>query len=313
MCRAIGYLVVAGLSACDTPTCPVAALGAPRDFAANPTVVEQPDFDRLVAVSDVHGGYDRLVALVLGNGLIASTPTSPASVTWAGGDATLVVTGDLIDKGAQSVEVIDFLRALEPSAALAGGRVIVTLGNHEAEFLADPYNGKADTFDRELSAGGLDPCSVATTEPRGVWLRARPFAARVGEWFFSHAGQTAGLDIQGLEAALEDGLAGNSFGDPEIIGSDSILESRAWWDASPDVARTNAAALGVAHVVFGHTPDALGPSGAIATSQEGLLFRIDVGMSPAVNDSSGALLLVTHDAGGDVAVELRPDGSSRPL
>ena len=60
----------------------------------------------------------------------------------------------------------------------------------------------------------------------------------------------------------------------------------------------------------GHTPDALGPAGAIATSQADLLFRIDVGMSPAVNDSSGALLFIAKDG---PAVELRSDGSSRPL
>ena len=275
-----------------------------------PAIVDQPTVDRLFAVSDVHGGYDRLVALLLGNGLIGSTPTTPASVTWAGGNATLVVTGDLIDKGSQSVEVVDLLRALEPSASTAGGQVIVTLGNHEAEFLANPFNSKADSFDSELSAAGLDPCVVASTDPRGVWLRSRPLAARIGAWFFSHAGQTAGLDLPHLEAALEAGLAGNRFDDPEIIGADSILESRSWWDASPDVAQANATALGVEHIVFGHTPDALGPAGAIATSQANLLFRIDVGMSPVVNDSHGALLFVTRSG---VAVELGPDGSSRPL
>jgi hypothetical protein len=305
------HCFIVALAACSSQTCPATDPGPTRDFTVSPAVVDQPSFTRLFAISDVHGGYDRLVVLLLANGLIASPPVSPSACSWSADDATLVVIGDLIDKGAQSVEVVDCFRALEQSAARAGGQVIVTLGNHEAEFLADPYNSKADPFDSELSAEGLDPCVVATSDPRGRWLRTRPLAARIGDWFFSHAGQTAGRDVAGLERALEAGLAGG-FADSEIIGADSILEARDWWDAPSGVAQTNADALGVAHLVFGHTPDALGPPGAIATSSD-LLFRIDVGMSPAVNDSDGALLGVTHTATGEAAVELRADGTSRSL
>jgi hypothetical protein len=46
----------------------------------------------------------------------------------------------MIDKGPDAPDVVRFLSALQTSAASAGGRVIVTMGNHEAEFLAAPTN-----------------------------------------------------------------------------------------------------------------------------------------------------------------------------
>ncbi len=308
----VAAMAVVADTACSTRSCPTIA-PAPRDFTISPTIVDQPSFTRLYAISDIHGGYDRMVALLMQWGLISASPASPELVEWTGGDATLVVTGDLIDKGSQSIEVIDSLRALEASAATKSGHVIVMLGNHEAEFLADPYNSKADAFDSELTSQRLDPCVVATTEPRGIWLRTRPLGARIGDWFFSHAGETHGRTLAELEQGLRSGLAANDFRDAAVIGSESILESHDWWKASPQTAQRNADALGAAHIVFGHTPDALGPRGSIATGENGLLFRIDVGMSPAVDDSPGALLEITHETSDEVARELRADGNTNTL
>lgn len=303
-------LVTATLAACGSPTCPTVAIAA-RDFTAAPTIADQPSFTRLLALSDVHGGYDRMVALLLRYGLIGAAPATPSDAVWSGGDATLIVTGDLIDKGSQSLEVVDFLIALQTSAG--SGRVVVSLGNHEAEFLADPYNTKAATFDSELTAAGLDPCVLASAAPRGMWLRALPLGVRIGAWFFSHAGQTHGRSATELARALEAALVANDFRDDEIIGADSILEARGWWETSANVALADATALAVAHLVFGHTPDALGPAGAIAVGEGGVLFRIDVGMSPAVDNSEGSLLEVVHDGSAEVATELRADGSRVPL
>jgi hypothetical protein len=64
----------------------------------------------------------------------------------------LVVTGDLIDKWSGSLEVIALLRRLQSDAADQGGRVIITMGNHEAEFLANPLGKKTKEFRSELTA-----------------------------------------------------------------------------------------------------------------------------------------------------------------
>ena len=116
--------------------------GPSRDFGAHPAILEVDEADQLYVLSDPHGHYDELVKVLSANHLIASASasTDPSKVKWTGGTAMLLVLGDLIDKGESSLEVIDMLRTLERQAPQSGGRVIVTMGNHEAEFLADPKN-----------------------------------------------------------------------------------------------------------------------------------------------------------------------------
>jgi hypothetical protein len=268
-------------------------------------------------MSDVHGGYDRMVALLVAHHVIAGSPATPEAVQWSGGSSVLVVAGDLMDKGPAPLEAIDLLRTLEPQAATAGGRVIFTLGNHEAEFLDDPENDKAtkdDGVDQEIHAHGLSPVGIANgSDPRGVWLRDRPFAARIGAWFFAHAGNTKGRSVQDLEQAFRAGILAHDYDDAEMIGGDSILESRGWYDGDSITASRYADAVGAQHIVFGHQPDAIGPRGEIAVGFGGALFRIDCGMSPGVNDSQGKILRIRHDGGMDVAESLDPDGSVREI
>jgi hypothetical protein len=324
--------VVASVACSSAPSVDVG--GAREAPGANPASARAPhlttratrslalQFDAppagVYAISDVHGGYARVAALLANNGIVRAVPPSPAEVEWTAGSAILVVCGDLVDKGPQPVEVIDFFRALEPSAESAGGRVVVLLGNHEVEFFSDPNNAKAsgsDGFDTELAAERIAPASVASgADPRGAWLRGKAIAAKVGGWFFAHAGNTKGRTLAALDGALVAALAAHpDYDDPEFTGPDSILESRDWFN-DPAAAATNATALGVGHVVFGHTPSALGPKGAIATARNGALFRIDCGMSPDVDDSQGCILHVRSlDPATEVARALDAGGRAVEL
>ena len=56
---------------------------------------------RVVAIGDVHGAYPQLVALLQQAGLI------DASRRWIGGTASLVQTGDVVDRGAQTRECLE--------------------------------------------------------------------------------------------------------------------------------------------------------------------------------------------------------------
>ena len=317
---ACALAVLFAVAACATHTkttyVPVPA-SAVRDWAAHPATLDLPAPSAIYAVSDPHGGYDRLAALLAASHVIAAFPPSPEAPAWAAGDALLVVAGDLVDKGPQPLEVIDFLRALEDGATAAGGRVVVVMGNHEAEFFVDPGNSKADGsdgLDHELRARGIDPVSVASgADAHGQWLRERPLAVRAGSWFFAHAGDTHGRSLAALDAALRAAIDAHAdYDDPELVGDDSLLESRGWY-ADSAVAPRNASALGVAHVVFGHDPHALGPRGAIAVAQGGALFRIDCGMSPDVNDSSGEVLRVRGVGASEVAEAIDARGNVREV
>ena len=72
--------------------------------------------DRIVAVGDVHGDFDSLSLILRRVGLVDELNR------WVGGNATLVQTGDLIDRGPKGREAMDLLIWLEKDAAKAGDR-----------------------------------------------------------------------------------------------------------------------------------------------------------------------------------------------
>lgn len=298
-----------------------AILTPPRDWDAHPAIVEIDDADEIYAVSDVHGQYDAFVELLSANHLVAGAPSTPSQARWTGGSAILVVAGDLIDKGPRSVEVIDLVRALERSAPSSGGRVVTTIGNHEAEFLADPKNDKATStgqdaigIDNELD----DPVSLARgtdAEGRGRWLSSLPFGVRVKKWFFSHSGNTGKRSMHDLRKKLERSVDDHGYADDDVTGNDSILEAQKWFgDPDKDGAgRDEAAALGVEHVVFGHDPGAFGDKAMdrVRGTKNGVLYKIDTGMG--IHDGSGvgkAFLLHVYTKGKDSAEVLDAKGES---
>ena len=81
--------------------------------------------ERIVAVSDIHGAYDALLATFQVAGVIDD------SLAWSGAETHLVITGDLLDRGPESRRVVDLIMRLEREAARAGGQVHQLLGNHE--------------------------------------------------------------------------------------------------------------------------------------------------------------------------------------
>jgi calcineurin-like phosphoesterase family protein len=80
---------------------------------------------RVVAVGDVHGAYDNFVAVLRMAGLL------DAEEHWSGGNARLVQTGDVLDRGPDSRKALELLMRLEKEAGKAGGHVHALLGNHE--------------------------------------------------------------------------------------------------------------------------------------------------------------------------------------
>jgi hypothetical protein len=194
----------------------------------------------IYALGDVHGDYDRMVQVLVAAKLIAPKPAKPQAVQWTGGKAVLVQTGDMIDKYTQSMQVIALLRALQPSADDAGGRVIVTMGNHEAEFLAaNGADTKGAEFSKELTTAGLSPSDVVKGRDGqgiGAWMRDLPFGAKVGEWFFCHAGNTGSRTLADLQTQLEAEVTEKGFKAPILLDPNSMLEARmhplAWWETA---------------------------------------------------------------------------------
>jgi hypothetical protein len=308
-----------------------------RDWKKYPAVVELETPKDIFAIGDPHGDPHRLRKVLAAAGLIRRTPAARAEATWSGGESVLVVTGDLIDKGNDSIGVIELLRTLQVGAAADGGRVIVTMGNHEAEFLARPLGKKTKEFRNELEVAGLDPVDTANCNGDiGKFLCRLPIAARVNDWFFSHGGNTKGMTIDELTAAIQDGFAADGFDTDVLVGTDSILEARLnkkgpghlpWFEArnsatDPKQLLSNyAKRLGVNHLVQGHQP------GRVAFPDEkdrkeyhffqryGLLFLIDTGMSDGIDDSDsiGGALRITGTGRIQEAIVICADGEQKMI
>jgi hypothetical protein len=291
---------------------------ASRDWTSAPAVVEVDAAREILAVGDVHGDDERLLDLLAGAGVIERARPQ----RWKAGKAVLVFTGDYIDKGPHGLAVLEIVRGLEKSAAAAGGRVIALAGNHEVELLASPAASKGALFRGELDAARIPIDDfVAGRHELGAWLRTRPFAARVGDWFFSHAGKTDGRTIAELERAIRDGIEKDGFAARELLRDDSIVEARLkppWWEAggSPEAVLDRALrALRARHLVFGHQPghvrfaDGSERKKGELFQKWGRVFLIDTGMSRGVGDSRGALLRI-H---GNEAFAVGPDGAARSI
>lgn len=284
-------------------------------------------------MGDTHGDYQRLVKLLVAGKLIPDTPASPDRVTWSGGRSVLVVTGDMIDKGDQSLEVIALMRALTTSAASQGGRVVISAGNHEAEFLENHSGKKTSEFRNELKAAAIKPKDVAEGKDRegiGQFLLCLPFASRVNRWFFAHAGSTKGRTLRQLIADLQEGVDEDGYDAKVLLGNKGLLEARMkppWWEKAGDEPIESmerllgyADALGVHHIVFGHQPGTYTfndgskrKKGTMFEHFDGLVFLIDMGMSRGVDYSKGALLRIERNGTRETATAVFSDGSAKQL
>jgi len=298
-----------------------------RDWSAAPAVFSLTGASEIDALGDIHGDLEVALRVLKAAALI------DASGHWKGGTRTLIVTGDVIDKGLAALPTIDLLIGLEQEARAAGGNVVVTLGNHEAEFLANPTDDKSAEFQAELLAAGLKPADVASGKGvYGSWFHTRPVAALIDGWFFCHAGNSDGDSVETIAkkfrarfdepASASGGLSG--FDDSFLTGSNSLLEATLWWQKGSSSTATideSLAALPARHIVFGHDPGEIDfpdepqgkrKAGKMVMRYDARLFLIDVGMSSAIGYSDGAILKIVRGT-ADTAASIDRDGTSTPL
>jgi len=114
--------------------------------------------NRVVAVSDIHGAYDALVPTFREAGIIDE------NLNWSGGDTHLVITGDLLDRGPGSRQIMDLIMRLEREAVRAGGQVHQLLGNHEVMNLIGDVRYVSDS---EYAAFSEDE----TAQEREYWYQ----------------------------------------------------------------------------------------------------------------------------------------------
>jgi hypothetical protein len=142
---------------------------------------------RIVAVGDVHGDLDALIRILAGMSIL------DVDGRWCAHDTQLVLIGDLNDRGPESVNVMDFVMALESEAEEAGGRVRALLGNHELLAVQQDYRYMRPAEFGELEGfayGGLTGVDAIFRgdSPYARWIRKRPALLKIGTTMFVHAG-----------------------------------------------------------------------------------------------------------------------------
>lgn len=154
-----------------------------------------PAGERVYAVGDIHGRHDLFVALVAA---IERDDTARGAA-----DTTIVLLGDLVDRGPASATVIDAARALQNRRKL---RIIA--GNHEEMFL-DSFD-RLEVLSHFLRFGGretilsypVDPAAFENAELEAMqalmraavpqadveFMRGFEDMIAIGDYLFVHAG-----------------------------------------------------------------------------------------------------------------------------
>lgn len=165
------------ISACDLPA-KIHALKSIED-----KILTYSGDYTVAALSDFHGQYDLMIKLLTANNVIDEKNQ------WAFGNGHFVITGDIFDRGDKVTEILWFLYDLEQQAEKAGGKIHLTLGNHEVMVL----NGDL----RYLHPKYVETAKLLSTPFEklfsqnsilGNWLRSKPVLVKVNNMLFAHGG-----------------------------------------------------------------------------------------------------------------------------
>ncbi len=286
-------------------------IGFGAQFAeAQPAVF--PAADRIVAIGDLHGD------LHITRHVLRMARITNGLDQWAAGKTVVVQMGDVLDRGDEEQELLEFLARLQKEAEAAGGALHLLLGNHELmnarqDFRYVTEGGFAD-FQDAVTFDPADPllaklpaeqrARAAAFRPGGPFamqLARQNVAIIVGDNLFVHGGllpQHLEIGIQEMNRQTRRYLAGEGPMPDFLRGSDSPLWTRAYSDdPGPAECRqlfTVLKALGVRRMVVGHTVQ----EGGITPKCAGRVWCVDVGLSQHYGGPLSALEIQGNDVKG---------------
>ncbi len=262
--------------------------------------------DAIVAVGDVHGDYDRFIAVLQAAQVIDDNNQ------WIGGKTHLVQTGDVPDRWPDSRKVLDLLMDLERQASYHGGAVHALIGNHEAMIL---QNDLRYVHPGEFESHGGESefkKNMAPDGKYGSWISRHNAVIRINDTVFVHGGLSlkyAVMPIDAINRQIREELqqSGKEKPDSVIKDNDGPLWYRGYAEKTeeeidqmlPSVLK----ALSASRMVIGHTVSKDG----IVSRCDGRVVMIDVGLSRAY-EGQPACLRIRGDK-----VEIVELESVRPL
>jgi len=155
----------------------------------------------IYAISDIHGDKKQAIKLLQKHNVI------DGENQWIAKTSTLVVNGDSTDRGTDGIGVLRFFYNLAQEAESHGGRVIHTMGNHDALILCIALHAYKEDYNYEHSYvfrgnGGKahEAISLSRLHDLRKYVQSFPLMCRVDDVLFQHAD---GFEI--YELASKDG------------------------------------------------------------------------------------------------------------
>jgi hypothetical protein len=243
----------------------------------------------LYAVGDIHGQYQKLIAILQQAGLLDQ------ALAWSGGEATLVFMGDFFDRGPNGLEVLNLVMRLQNEATAVGGRVEALLGNHEVMIMAAYHFGHSLPVDERRSFmgqwqrnGGLMRDLIGLEPEHISWMSSMPAIKLLENYLFIHADaifyRFYGDSIESINQTLHALLR-----DSDIVAWNKLIiqfaERNAFIDTEGVIAQDFLHYLGGEKIIHGHTPISYVTDQSIKTVTtpltyaQGLCVNLDGGMA----------------------------------
>jgi hypothetical protein len=312
LCAALGLVLATG--------------AASRAPLAAGSACQLTDVDRIVAVGDVHGAYDRFVDILRAASLIDD------KLKWIGGRAHLVQVGDIVDRGPDSMKALDLIERLQKDAARAGGAVHPLLGNHEVmrmlgdlryttpgeyeAFVSSKSTEIRDSYVERAKAAKepvAEPPPLGFVELRvafgqngryGKWLRSLDAVIQINGIVFVHGGLSpavAGLTCDVINDTIRRSLTSDlaqTRSDP-LAQLGTRVDGPLWYRGLAEEPETFApmvdeilAGQKARAIVVGHT---VARGGRVRARFGGKVVQIDTGMQAAyVPDGRASALEIEH-------------------
>lgn len=139
--------------------------------------------DKVLAVSDIEGNYEKYYDLLLANNVIDSL------YKWTFGKGHLVIIGDLVDRGNYVTQCLWLTYYLEKEAKRNGGEVHYLLGNHEQLLLSGYDNYCAQKYKNIFKSLHTNVSHMYSKQTKlGEWIRSKSSIIKIGDYIFVHAG-----------------------------------------------------------------------------------------------------------------------------
>ncbi len=152
---------------------------------------EQPE--KLFAISDIECSFLNTVSMLQAGRVIDE------DYNWIYGKNHLVVNGDVFSRGLDMVALLWLLYKLDNESQQAGGKMHLTIGNHEAMNLKGDVRYVMQRYLDFCNDMKLDYASLFDEHTElGRWLRTKYTIVRIGRTLFVHAGISKELMALGL-------------------------------------------------------------------------------------------------------------------